>query len=204
MDIPQKFRLTFRQGNYFRSFTYGFGVVVRDLGEWRPGFYTEFRCASREHSGLAWEAIFRVTLGWFLFFLHTCGTRACCVLLLVCVCLRHVLVCALASAARFGCWSIVSSMVHAFPFWFSFVSRMCLLAMLLASMSASSASNSLACKRQVSSILGIFPSWSLPELIKLRDFNIKASIWGRPLDLVIWKIDINDIPSDLNLGAWKY
>ena len=59
MDIPQKFRLTFRQGNYFRSFTYGFGVVVRDLGEWRPGFYTEFRCASREHSGLAWGAIFR-------------------------------------------------------------------------------------------------------------------------------------------------
>ena len=29
------------------------GVVVRDTGEWRPGFYTEFRCASREHSGLA-------------------------------------------------------------------------------------------------------------------------------------------------------
>ena len=32
--------------------------VVRDLGEWRPGFYTEFRCASHEHSGLAWGAIF--------------------------------------------------------------------------------------------------------------------------------------------------
>ena len=29
-----------------------------DLGEWRPGFYTEFRCASREHSGLACGAIF--------------------------------------------------------------------------------------------------------------------------------------------------
>ena len=61
-DIPQKFRLTFRQGNYFWSFTYGFGVVVRDLGEWRPGFYSEFRCASREHSGLAWGAIFRKVL----------------------------------------------------------------------------------------------------------------------------------------------
>ena len=34
------------------------GVVVRDLGEWRPGFYTEFRRESREHSGLAWGAIF--------------------------------------------------------------------------------------------------------------------------------------------------
>ena len=32
--------------------------MVRDLGEWRLGFYTEFRCASREHSGLAWGAIF--------------------------------------------------------------------------------------------------------------------------------------------------
>ena len=31
-----------------------FGVVVGDLGEWRPGFYSEFRYASREHSGLAW------------------------------------------------------------------------------------------------------------------------------------------------------
>ena len=40
------------------EFSYGFGVVVRDLGEWRPGFYTEFRCASREHSGLPWGAIF--------------------------------------------------------------------------------------------------------------------------------------------------
>ena len=29
-----------------------------DLGEWRPGFCKEFRCASREHSGLAWGAIF--------------------------------------------------------------------------------------------------------------------------------------------------
>ena len=62
MDIPRNFRLTFWQGNYFRSFTYGLGVVVRDLGEWRPGFYSEFRCASREHSGLAWGAIFRKVL----------------------------------------------------------------------------------------------------------------------------------------------
>ena len=62
MDIPQKFRLTFRQRNYFRNFTHGFGVVVRDLGEWRPGFYSEFRCASREHSRLPWGAIFRKVL----------------------------------------------------------------------------------------------------------------------------------------------
>ncbi len=33
-----------------------FWVVVRDIGEWRPGFYSEFRCGRREHSGLAWEA----------------------------------------------------------------------------------------------------------------------------------------------------
>ena len=32
--------------------------MVRDLGKWRPGFYTEFRCASHEHSGLPWGAIF--------------------------------------------------------------------------------------------------------------------------------------------------
>ena len=54
--------LTFRPGNYTRRFSYGFGVVVRDLGEWRPGFYTEFRCASREHSGLACGAILRKVL----------------------------------------------------------------------------------------------------------------------------------------------
>ena len=28
----------------------GFELLVKDLGEWRPGFYIEFRCASREHS----------------------------------------------------------------------------------------------------------------------------------------------------------
>ena len=62
MDILQMLRFTLRQGNYFRSFTYGFGVVVRDHGEWRPGFYSEFRCTSREHSGLPWGAIFRNVL----------------------------------------------------------------------------------------------------------------------------------------------
>ena len=36
--------------------------MVRDLEEWRPGFYSEFRCTSREHSGLAWGAIFRKVL----------------------------------------------------------------------------------------------------------------------------------------------
>ena len=56
--VRWKLRSTFRPGNYIWRFSYGFGVVVRDLGEWRPGFYTEFRCASREHSGLAWGAIF--------------------------------------------------------------------------------------------------------------------------------------------------
>ena len=56
--VTWKLRLTFRPGNYIWRFSYGFGLVVRDLGEWRPGFYTEFRCASREHSGLAWGAIF--------------------------------------------------------------------------------------------------------------------------------------------------
>ena len=56
--VTWKLRLTFRPGNYIWRFSYGFGLVVRDLREWRPGFYTEFRCASREHSGLAWGAIF--------------------------------------------------------------------------------------------------------------------------------------------------
>ena len=36
--------------------------MVRDLGEWTPGFYSEFRRASREHSGLPWGAIFRKVL----------------------------------------------------------------------------------------------------------------------------------------------
>ena len=49
---------TFRPGNYVWRFSYGFRLLVRDLGEWRPGFYSEFRCASHEHSGLLWGAIF--------------------------------------------------------------------------------------------------------------------------------------------------
>ena len=49
-------------GNYIWRFSNGFGVVVKDLGEWRPGFYSEFRYASREHSGLPWGAIFRNVL----------------------------------------------------------------------------------------------------------------------------------------------
>ena len=56
--VTWKLRSTFRPGNYIWRFSYGFGLLVIDLGEWRPGFYTEFRCASREHSGLAWGAIF--------------------------------------------------------------------------------------------------------------------------------------------------
>ena len=35
---------------------------MRDLGEWRPGFYSEFRYESNEHSGLAWGAILRKVL----------------------------------------------------------------------------------------------------------------------------------------------
>ena len=31
---------------------------MKETGELRPGSYSEFRCASREHSGLAWGAIF--------------------------------------------------------------------------------------------------------------------------------------------------
>ena len=60
-------RLTFWPRNYIWSFSYGFGVVVRDLGEWRPGFYSEFRYKSYEHSGLAWGAIFKKCLFWSYF-----------------------------------------------------------------------------------------------------------------------------------------
>ena len=62
-----KFRLTFRPGNYILSFSYGFVVVVSDIWEWRPGFYTEFRYTSYEHSGLAWGAILRKLLVLTLF-----------------------------------------------------------------------------------------------------------------------------------------
>ena len=33
--------------------------MVRDIREWRPRFYTEFRYESREHSGVAQGAVFR-------------------------------------------------------------------------------------------------------------------------------------------------
>ena len=36
--------------------------MVRDLGEWRPGFYSEFRYASHEHSGSACGAILKKVL----------------------------------------------------------------------------------------------------------------------------------------------
>ena len=35
---------------------------MRDLETWRPGFDTEFRYESNEHSGLAWGAILRKVL----------------------------------------------------------------------------------------------------------------------------------------------
>ena len=56
--VTWKFRLTFRPGNYIQRFSHGFGLLVRDLGKWRPGFYSEFRCASHERRGLLWGAIF--------------------------------------------------------------------------------------------------------------------------------------------------
>ena len=60
--VVWEFRSTFRPGNYIWSFSLGFGVVVRDIWEWRPGFYTEFRYKSYEHSGLAYGAIFKKVL----------------------------------------------------------------------------------------------------------------------------------------------
>ena len=62
VGVIWKLRLTLRPGNYIYRFSYGFGVVVKDLGEWRPGFYSEFRCASHEHSGLPWGAIFETKM----------------------------------------------------------------------------------------------------------------------------------------------
>ena len=56
--VTWKLRSTFRPGSYILSCSYGFGVLVRDIWEWRPGFYTEFQYESREQSGLAWAAIF--------------------------------------------------------------------------------------------------------------------------------------------------
>ena len=54
-----KLRLTFWLGNYIRSFPYTFGPQMKDIGTLRPGFYSEFRYKSYEHSGLAWEAILK-------------------------------------------------------------------------------------------------------------------------------------------------
>ena len=45
-------RLTFWPGNYIWCFSYGFGVVVRDLGEWRPGSTQNF--AARLVSIVVW------------------------------------------------------------------------------------------------------------------------------------------------------
>ena len=50
--------LTFWPGNYIWSFSYTFGLQMRHIWTLRPGFYTEFRYKSSEHSGLAWGAIF--------------------------------------------------------------------------------------------------------------------------------------------------
>ena len=62
VGVTWKFRSTFRPGNYIWSFSYGFGVVVKDIWEWRPGFYSEFRYKSYEHSGLAYGAILKKVL----------------------------------------------------------------------------------------------------------------------------------------------
>ena len=44
-----KFRMTCRTGKYIWRICYGVGLQVRDVGEWRPGFYTESRRAYHEH-----------------------------------------------------------------------------------------------------------------------------------------------------------
>ena len=49
-------------GELYLEFSYSFGVLVRDIWTSRPGFYTEFRYESREHSGLAWGTILRKVL----------------------------------------------------------------------------------------------------------------------------------------------
>ena len=72
-DDTWKLRLTFRPGNYIWRFSYGFELLVKDLGEWGPGFYTEFRRASREHSGLAWGAIFEKVIQ--IEGMHTFGNK---------------------------------------------------------------------------------------------------------------------------------
>ena len=61
------FWLTFWPGNYIWSFSYTFGLQMRHIWTLRPGFYSEFRYESREHSGLAWGAILRKVLVLTLF-----------------------------------------------------------------------------------------------------------------------------------------
>ena len=57
--LPLNARLTFWLRDYIWSLSCCSWVVVRDLREWRPGFYSEFRYRSREHSGLASVAVLR-------------------------------------------------------------------------------------------------------------------------------------------------
>ena len=64
--VTWKFKSTFWLGNYIWSFP-GLGVQLRDIWTLRPGFYTEFRYKSREHSGLAWGAILRKVFVLILF-----------------------------------------------------------------------------------------------------------------------------------------
>ena len=63
------FWLTFWPGNYIWSFSYTFGLQMRHIWTLRPGFYSEFRWESREHSatGLAWGAILRKVIVLTLF-----------------------------------------------------------------------------------------------------------------------------------------
>ena len=64
--VISKFRSKSWPGNYIWSFSYGFGVQVRDIWTWRPGFHSEIRYKSVEHSALAWGAILRKLLGFSL------------------------------------------------------------------------------------------------------------------------------------------
>ena len=62
-----KFRSTFWLGNYICSLSYGLRVLVGRIWTWRPGFYSEFRYKSYEHSGLACGAILGKLFGLTLF-----------------------------------------------------------------------------------------------------------------------------------------
>ena len=55
------------------SFSYGLGVLVRDTWTLRPGFYSEIRYKSHEHSGLAWGTILRELIGLTLFLRLPCS-----------------------------------------------------------------------------------------------------------------------------------